>query len=746
MSWRWPAAVTLCVVAFLALTAGPVAVAQADFTPFSLVSGSPMIESDFATDAAISADGRYVVFTGSETGVGGIYRRDLQTGELDLVAPGDALDDAIGSPSISGDGRYVSFTSQTDPVTGDAECSTVYVADMADPAAPTYTVASAPSGSTASLTYAGQQPPDGSAPAGPPTITCAGGGSAAAARVALSADGSEVAFTVVGQSDLTSGVPGQDTTPGAQVAVRNLTTDTTTLVTQTMASLGAVPQPVPGGGAITETTASGSPVENSSPDDSTAAISADGTTVAWLGIEIPSQAPASAADAPAGYPAQYDEPLWRRIADGPAAPIRRVTGGDDPACGCQGPLDTEYEFGNTTDNSGDVGPEQGSLLEPNGFGVPSSLLTMADATPQLSADGQTVAILSTAPTSGQDPSCPIHATSCGLLDANAFLVDMAPGLTRTQALTRLTQWASNDFANFPTDGTLHALAISPDGQEVAFVTERTNFPYSPPSLITPQLTQVAASQLYVADVADGTMQLVSTGYDGLPANGNVTSVAFSADDGPLALSSSATNLVFGALSDNPSSDNQDETFTTVDVQPPQVPGVQSLSPAPANPTLTAKWEIGTSVGRGRDGSVLLDVSVPGAGQVKAQARAEVPAGDTTPRSQPKRAPGKSKTSGPDARARVVSRTVARARATPRAATIVTLALTPAASLRARIARGHGLYATVSVRFTAAGHQPLTRTLPVDFVAPGAAHKKTRKAATRKHEHTHTAARRAAVRG
>src|SRR6201994_3536811 len=58
-----------------------------------------------------------------------------------------------------------------------------------------------------------------------------------------------------------------------------------------------------------------------------ASISADGTTVAWMGDDIAEQAltlPAEALLAP------YSEPLWRRVADGPGAPIRRVTGGGGP--------------------------------------------------------------------------------------------------------------------------------------------------------------------------------------------------------------------------------------------------------------------------------------------------------------------------------------------------------------------------------------------------------------------------------
>ncbi len=141
----------------------------------------------------------------------GIYRKDLETGALDMVAAGDA-----GAPSISSDGRFVSFTTTaTDPASGSGQqCSSVYVRDMSVPAGQpgAFTLASALNGTTAGLAYGGSA-----------TAGCPGGGSAAADRVALSADGSEVAFTVVGASDLTTGAGGPVTTPVAQVAVRDLT-------------------------------------------------------------------------------------------------------------------------------------------------------------------------------------------------------------------------------------------------------------------------------------------------------------------------------------------------------------------------------------------------------------------------------------------------------------------------------------------------------------------------------------------
>jgi Tol biopolymer transport system component len=73
-------------------------------------------------DPAISADGRYVVFSSTSTdlvandtnGYADIFRRDLVTGTTELVSRatnGDQADRPSTYPSISGDGRYVTFQS-----------------------------------------------------------------------------------------------------------------------------------------------------------------------------------------------------------------------------------------------------------------------------------------------------------------------------------------------------------------------------------------------------------------------------------------------------------------------------------------------------------------------------------------------------------------------------------------------------------------------------------------------------------
>lgn len=696
-------AACIALAALGAIAAAPAA--RADFTPPTLVSGSPTVEADYGFSPVISANAQYVVFSGSLAGVPGIYRKDVQTGAIVMVAAGDA-----GAPSVSADGQYVSFTTtDTDPAGGTGtQCSSVYVRDMSQPitASGAFTLASALDGTTTGLTYAGSG-----------ISGCPGGGSAAAGRVAISGDGSEVAFTVVGSSNLTTGVNGSPTTPPAQVVVRNLDTDRTILVSQTMASLGsAASQPVANGAALIDVSTGAGPSAgktNSDPGDSTAAISADGTTVAWQGINIPEQAPASAGDDPIKHVNEYDEPLWRRIADGPTAPIRRVIGGDDPgACpSCTGPLDLQWDDADPLPGQ-EVGPERGGFIAWDGLAGPTNIsrATIDDATPQLSANGQIVAVISTAPDVGENP-CAAH--SCAdQLSADAYVVNMAAGLSRDQAMTRLTKWASESFSNLPLAAPIEDIAISPEGNRVAFVTRRTVFPFSPPSLITPQLSSATFEQMYVADLADGTLQLATLGYDGQPANGAVVSPSFSADDGPIAFSSSATNLVYGAFSDLPAGS---EVFTTTEEKPPAIPGVQQITPPPANPLLTPDWLISASVGHGRGGAAVVAVTVPGAGRLSAVARAAVPVTGRAARAARRRRHSKRRVRG-----RVATRTIAHESAATAGPGTVFLTVRPPASYRPLLERTHGLYTTITVRFAVVGKRPLSETLPIDLTVGGRA--------------------------
>jgi Tol biopolymer transport system component len=722
-----------CVFAVLALLCAlRSSAAWAGSTPPVLVSDSGSLEADDAYSPAISADGEYVAFVGDFDGVSGVYRKDLATGELALVAGLDSADPALsapdaGAPSISAEGRYVSFTSAA--VLGDAAedpaggCSSVYVRDMDVPieAPGAYTLASALNATAEGIAYAGSTAAGGG---------CPGGGSAAADRVALSADGREVAFTVLGGSDLTTGAGGATNTPPDQVAVRNLETDTTTLVSQTMSSLGSTPEAVPGGAALGNVGGGLRDIgDGRELSGSTAAISADGSTVAWMGIDIPAQAPASAGDAGA-HPDEYDEPLWRRIADGPDAPTRRITGGDDPiGCpgGCAGPLDTAFDPNYSNGNSG---PEFGTYVAPNGFSRDPliGLGSLESVTPQLSADGQLVAILSTQPLTGE--------VSAGLAEeldtstANAYVVNMASGLSRTQALTRVTEWASYAFSNIASTGAIDGIAISPDGTRVAFTTARIDFPLAPPALVTPALGQAGDAQLYVADLSAGTLALVSYGYDDEPANGTIATPSFAGDGEALAFASSATNLVYGAY-DEGASGIPSNVFVTSQISSPAIAGEAFASAPPADPLVPPRWELLATASPGPDGSVLLYVTVPGAGSLNASASAKVQLA-TAASSTRAKAKVKRTTKGAQAaaarrstrvgkatsakRATVVARTVASAKKSivTAGAKVVELRLTSARAYRSLVESHDGLYATIALTFKAKGRSTLRDSLQATF--------------------------------
>ena len=239
---------TLAVTAALAAVAPQLAAADV-FGAASLASiGQVKGDADnqqalYAHDAAISGDGRYVVFDGSYNGFTGVWRRDLGTGAIEPVATANPGDPAISAPdaqlpSISDDGQYVSFTTtaRLDPIDDTNKSPDVYVRDMDRAAGEegAYTVASAVDGAAAALTYEGFTSTGESR-----EIEEGWYGAVAAGRSAISADGSKVAFVTTAISNLAGAG-----TPAMQVAVRDLDTDRTELVS--VADEPGTGAPIPG--------------------------------------------------------------------------------------------------------------------------------------------------------------------------------------------------------------------------------------------------------------------------------------------------------------------------------------------------------------------------------------------------------------------------------------------------------------------------------------------------------------------
>jgi hypothetical protein len=802
---RIPGRLAICAVLAGLLAAAP---ARADvFGAISLVSqsearsGQPAQQADYAHDPALSGDGRFIAFDGSFGGVRGVWRRDLQSGAVEPVAVGDAADTALSAPdaelpSISADGRYVSFTTTAALSAGDTnKAPDVYVRDMSvpvygcyahtslpgcDPAIPgceeqheacsappagAFTLASAASGSGAGLTYEPAGEP-GAAPT-PQQITEYEGtdtlyGALAGGRTALSADGRKIAFVTTAVSNLDGAQ-----TPALQVAVRNLDTQTTELVSVAAEpATGAPivdpetgrPEPVSGsegGFAFGAVFAPGAlpfpfvaPPTYGLTRGVGASISADGSTVAWLGQDVAEQV--------ATLPGEellpvYSEPLWRRIAGGPHAPTLAVTGESDPlspACVASGESAVARPPA-LTDPC--LGPFR---TEPPGTGT--STQDEVQSVPQLSADGHTVAFLANAPpfSEGQDFGEGIRDRHDDL-----FVADMSAGLTRTQALRPLTELAGADLNDPATTANIVDFGLSPDGSQVALATQRTVFPLGSPAYVSAPAATPGMSELFDVDLSDNTLTRVTGGFEGGPAehphppttpgvdpyhdeaDGSL-SPSFSTDGLLLAFSSTASNLVYGdgntpAGTGSTTFDGADAFVVERDVfsgSPPE----QYVSALPPNPIAPPSWSLGVSARSLRNGSVALYVQAPSAGAVRGVAQAAVLAHATAARvrerhSSPRRSAGSARGGArlarrarhPRHRGRpgrphrphvtVAARTVAVAGASTGAEDAALLILTLAPRYRGLASRHVGLSATVTVTFTAPGHPRLRQSLPVTFL-------------------------------
>ena len=295
-------------------------------------------QGDEASSAPdLSADGRYVVFETRARNLfgpdftdppgahyeGGVMRRDIASGHLDLVAAGDLVgDDGVvrqtgaRNPSVSADGRYVAFSTGERLVPSDTNGNIdVYVRDMQTGA---YELISARDQQRRACDLRGD--PDGQPLRNP--------GADVSPGVSISADGDRVLFRTV---DIASDLPDRASplTAPYQLFVRVRSTQRTILVTQ---QLGSNP-PVPVGGANVG-----------------GALSADGTTVAWPGSSRrPADGTSSMARRPttrstttSGVGSRTDRRLAARRITGAAEPeVPGCTTFDprpDVVNGCTGPL------------------------------------------------------------------------------------------------------------------------------------------------------------------------------------------------------------------------------------------------------------------------------------------------------------------------------------------------------------------------------------------------------------------------
>ena len=543
--------------------------------------------------AAISADGRYVAFQtlarnffadddpdpSGQFRAGGIFRFDLQTRALEKVADGDLFAEegekesneflrlGASNPSISADGRYVAFaTAEPGLVAADTNDNIdVYVRDMAVPIGTpgAFDLVSARDGGDDPASY------------GPPVSPFPGSepGAEVSRGVAISADGRKVAFRTEATSDLPAS-PSVDV-PAGQVFVRDRVTDTTTLVTAKRDAGSGAMTSEPAGGAIG------------------AALSGDGTTVAWTGGNASAQTRFLGGENDASTFLYY---LWRRIGDGPGAPTRRITGladPDDPAC----PSDTETAFDPVS-----TGPCYGPLTdqESNRAGIVSQL-------PALSGDGYAVAFLT-----GAGPR-PVLFTGAGL---DLYVTDMRPGMSRKAATVELTRDTAGDPTSSPP---IDSIAMSRDGRFVALTTVRTKFALPALQLLGEPRQVPGARELYVVDLQGRTLERVTHSLAGGDIDADVLNgVTISGDGGSVAFASFAGNLFFG--------DANQSTDAFVARRRPDPPAGSSQTGLAAAGGTTIEVDRGAPQIRIRlksrpGGVVILTVSVPAAGGVKAAARA-----------------------------------------------------------------------------------------------------------------------------
>lgn len=529
--------------------------AQAVFGPIELISKSHLEQAAVAAEPTMSADGRFVAFCAELGGHAGIFREELATGALAPVSlepvkgspcePGRA---SAHAPSLSADGRYVSFTTDAPLVPADTEPETadVYVADMAT-SPPTYQLVSAAAGSAQPLP----------------------GGSLAAGRVAISADGERVAFVNAGN-----------------VYVRDLAHHETILVSAAREALtGEMDQakPVEGGGAY---------------EPAGAAISADGSTVAWVGEHLAEQVPLPPAEEGPirtleGESKAYHEPLWRRVPTSavPAPPTRRIVGGDRGPYP-EGGFDRKFE-----------------TVAASGFGWGIQL-------PQLDADGDTVALAGN-PEEQYD----------------LFIVSIGEGSVEGPDVHQVTKWTNPNpsdvstgfFANqtyWPFTGEIADFTISPDGTHVAFTTTRQHFSTPPYTLITELPSALGLlSEVYELDLGSDKIERVTPGpgKDVSTAKGpsvGALSPSFGAGDRLLAFASGAENLV-------ESDANETSDVFTVESDPPAPVGSSKISPRPPQPTVVPAWRMTVNAYSRPDGSVRVVASVPGGGTLRATARSQL---------------------------------------------------------------------------------------------------------------------------
>jgi hypothetical protein len=301
------------------------------------------------------------------------------------------------------------------------------------------------------------------------------------------------------------------------------------------------------------------------------------------------------------------------------------------------------------------------------------------------------------------------------------------------ALQPLTELASGDAQDIATNGPVLDLAVSRDGSQVAFTTQRTTFPFGSPAYVSAPAAVPGLSELFDVDLANSTLTRVTHGFEGgagahpheessaadpySSENDGALSPSFSADGNVLAFASTASNLVYGdgnaplSAETRGSFDGSDafvvsRTLFGATPVPQYAPvSIPDVSTVPA-------WMLGVTARAQRDGSVLLRAEVPGPGMLRARAGATV----ITAISTAGHSSGRTRRGARRRRLSVATRTVATRAHTTVGAGVTALTLTLANRYRG-LANG-GLSATVEVTFASAGRATLHKSIAVTFQRVG----------------------------
>jgi hypothetical protein len=228
-------------------------------------------------------------------------------------------------------------------------------------------------------------------------------------------------------------------------------------------------------------------------------------------------------------------------------------------------------------------------------------------------------------------------------------------------------------------GNITGCAISADGTRVAFTTTRQHFSTAPFALITEMPSAVSElSELYVLNLEGDMIERATPG-----AGQNVSESVMVGVEGAnapsfggdrlIAFASEADNLVAGDA-------NEASDVFTIESPPPTPVGQSTVSPRPAPTAIPPGWRMTANAYSRPDGDVRLVARVPGAGTVRAAARAQVGT-------------------------RLKSSRVAATRHRSKSASVVSLELKLGRGRRA-LARKPGLVTRIDVTFTGRGGNPL----------------------------------------